>query len=286
MAAGEVPLSLNLQPVGGSSTQARIEISAIAADDRFDEGTLAYFDLYTSNRDAGDHEIEAVWIGPSGFLGETVVAVPGEWIFELRLDYADGTSLTGESVLELPALPLEEDLIPFLSLSAIVYSLPGLITFIVGVLLLLSAGWLLRQSWLEKTPAWLIPVSMASMIFGGYLALSVAFVKTYPTTFWSNPEPYSVDVIQRGDSIYRSQCAECHGISGKGDGPWAIAERGSIPDLTAAHMDVHTDGEIFWWLTKGIPSLDMPPMAEELSEADRWTVINYTRSLRHGMPAE
>jgi putative copper export protein/mono/diheme cytochrome c family protein len=287
MTAGEVPLILALQPVAGSSTRARIEITAASSAYLFPEGALAFFDIYTPQRDAGGHDIEAVPIGPSGFLGEAVLAMPGEWRIDLRLSYPDGTSLAGESVVVLPALPLEEDLRPFLSLSAILYSSPGLITFIIGLLLLVSAGWLLRQSWLGNAPSWLMPVSMANMIMGAYLALSVAFVKTYPTTFRSNPQPYEAEVIRQGEIIYRAECAECHGLLGKGDSPWAKEERGgSIPDLAAPHMDVHTDGEIFWWLTKGIPSLDKPALIEELSESERWTVINYTRSLRHGMPAQ
>jgi putative copper export protein/mono/diheme cytochrome c family protein len=286
MTTGELPLTLDLQPVSGSSTQVRIEISAVRSEYRFPEGTLAFFDIYTPRRDAGGYDLEALAIGPSGFLGEAVLAIPGEWHFDLRLSYPDGTWLAGESVVVLPALPLRDDLKPFLSLSAITYSSPGLITFVVGVLLILSAGWLLRQSWHRKAPFWLMPVSMANMILGAYLALSVAFVKTYPSTFWSNPQPYEAAVIQQGDVIYREQCAECHGLLGKGDGPWAKKERGSIPDLTKAHMDSHTDGEIFWWLTKGIPSLDKPPLSDELSESERWKVINYIRNLRHGMPAQ
>lgn len=286
MTAGEVPLTIQLQPVAGSSSKVRIEISAAASDYRFPEGTLAYFDIDTPRHNAGERNIEAVPIGPSGFLGETVLAVPGEWRFDLRLSYPNGTSLAGEHVLTLPALPLEEDLKPTLSLSAIIFSTSGSITFLIGMLLLLSASWLLRQSWHGKAPSWLMPVSMANMTLGAYLALSVTFVKTYPTTFRSNPQPYNAEVIRQGDVIYRAQCAECHGIVGKGDGPWAKAERGSIPDIAAPHMDVHTDGEIFWWITMGIPSLDQPALGEELSENERWTVINYVRSLRHGIPPQ
>jgi len=286
MTAGEVPLTIQLQPVAGTSSRVRIEISAASSDYRFPEGALAFLDMTTPKHDAGGRDIEAVAIGPSGFLGETVLAMPGVWRFDLRLSYPDGTSLSGEYVLTLPALPLEQDLKSILSLSAIIFSTSGSITFAIGVLLLLSAAWLLRQSWRGKAPAWLMPVSMANMTLGAYLALSVTYVKTYPTTFWSNPQPYNAEVIYQGEIIYRAQCAECHGIVGKGDGPWAKAERGSIPDITAPHMDVHTDGEIFWWITRGIPSLDQPALGEELSESERWTVINYTRSLRHGIPAQ
>ena len=77
---------------------------------------------------------------------------------------------------------------------------------------------------------------------------------------------------------------ECHGDTGRGDGTWALQNRGRIPDLGSSHMDVHTDGEIYWWITQGIPSLDMPPLGNEIQEVDRWNIINYIRSFRYGVP--
>jgi mono/diheme cytochrome c family protein len=130
-----------------------------------------------------------------------------------------------------------------------------------------------------------MPVSMANVALGAYLMLSIIFVRTYPTAFWTNPEPYTAQVIERGAVIYSAACAKCHGVFGKGDGPWAIENRGSIPALDGPHLDVHTDGDIFWWITHGIPSLDKPAQDVELTENERWAVINYTRSLRHGIPA-
>jgi mono/diheme cytochrome c family protein len=36
----------------------------------------------------------------------------------------------------------------------------------------------------------------------------------------------------RGDVLYQANCASCHGLSGKGDGPAAAALKAPIPDLT------------------------------------------------------
>ena len=58
------------------------------------------------------------------------------------------------------------------------------------------------------------------------------------------------------------------------------------PDLTAGHMDTHTDGEMYWWNRYGIPSLMMPALGDELGDDDNWKIINFVRSLRHGMPPE
>jgi mono/diheme cytochrome c family protein len=36
----------------------------------------------------------------------------------------------------------------------------------------------------------------------------------------------------KGDVLYQANCASCHGMSGKGDGPAAPALKGPVPDLT------------------------------------------------------
>ena len=130
----------------------------------------------------------------------------------------------------------------------------------------------------------MMPAGLANMMLGGFLVLSVTFVKTYPSSFWVNPQPFTTEVVQHGETLYRAHCADCHGVTGRGDGPWAIEDRGSIPDLSSPHMDSHTDGEIFWWIKYGIPSLDMPALGGELSSDDNWAVINFLRSLRHEIP--
>ena len=114
--------------------------------------------------------------------------------------------------------------------------------------------------------------------------MSVILVKTYPSTYRQNPQAYTASSVHAGQVVYMESCAECHGDTGVGDGPWAIENRGMIPSLVSPHMDIHTDGEIYWWITYGIPSLDMPPLENELTEDRRWQSINFVRSLRHGIP--
>jgi mono/diheme cytochrome c family protein len=48
-------------------------------------------------------------------------------------------------------------------------------------------------------------------------------VKTAPVPF-SKPES--------GASMYKDYCAACHGATGKGDGPAAVALKSPVPDLT------------------------------------------------------
>src|SRR5690606_31504869 len=74
-------------------------------------------------------------------------------------------------------------------------------------------------------------------------------------------------------------CAACHGVAGYGDGPTAPWMRPPPADLTARHTADHTAGDIFWWLTHGKPGTAMPGFATQLSEEDRWDLINVVRAL-------
>jgi mono/diheme cytochrome c family protein len=45
------------------------------------------------------------------------------------------------------------------------------------------------------------------------------------------PVPYSKP--ESGAAMYKDYCAACHGRTGKGDGPAAVALKSPVPDLTA-----------------------------------------------------
>jgi putative copper export protein/mono/diheme cytochrome c family protein len=284
VAADDIPLTVEVQPVSGRLSQARLEISAATPEFRFAEGTRVVFSMTMPASGAGQSDVEALPIGPAAFLGEVVLAMPGDWRLDLAL-YRPGrdVSLAAYSVT-LPGPPLEDDMRAYLNFSTISYSPANLITFFVGLLLIATATWSIRIALSNRAPLWMMPAGLVNIVLGGFLVLSVMFVKTYPSSFWTNPQPFTTEVVKHGDVLYRQHCADCHGLTGRGDGPWAIEDRGSIPDLSSPHMDSHTDGEMFWWIKYGIPSLDMPALGNELSTADNWAVINFIRSLRHEIP--
>ncbi len=284
--ADDTPITVALQPVSGSLSRARLEIQASSAERPLAEGTRAVLSMQRSDGAAGLNDIEALPIGPSTFLAEVVVAMPGTWALEMHFVGPDGELRHASHVVTLPGPPLARDMRAYLSLRTIAYTPANLVSFIVGVLLVAAGIWAYRLSGHGRAPAWLAVSGLGGVALAGLLVLSVSFVKTYPSSFWRNPVPYTVSSIRDGDNLYREHCAECHGIAGRGDGPWAIDERGSIPDLSSPHMDTHTDGEIYWWLKHGIPSLDMPGYDGVLDDNQNWSVINFLRSLRHGMPPE
>ena len=75
-----------------------------------------------------------------------------------------------------------------------------------------------------------------------------------------------------------TNCASCHGATGKGDGVAAAALPPPKPaDWTSEKVQKQTDGEIFWKITNGRGA--MPPW-EHLPEKDRWEMVNFIRTLK------
>ena len=95
-----------------------------------------------------------------------------------------------------------------------------------------------------------------------------------------DPVPADDRSLADGKQIYTTYCAACHGDTGKGDGPAGLRLVPRPADLQV-HMvpGVHTDGELFYWVSYGFPNSAMPAWQDTLSEQQRWDVINYARTL-------
>ncbi len=94
----------------------------------------------------------------------------------------------------------------------------------------------------------------------------------------SNPFEVNAEGIKAGQKIYKSLCASCHGIAGKGD---VIAMQSLNPKPTNFTADVfqhQTDGTIYWKISEGRGM--MASYKGMLSEEQRWQVVNYLRTLK------
>jgi copper transport protein len=93
-----------------------------------------------------------------------------------------------------------------------------------------------------------------------------------------NPVPADSASLQRGQQIYTSNCLSCHGATGAGDGPVSVSLN-PPPANFQVHMAAgHTDGQLFDWITRGIPGSAMPSFGVTLTTQQRWDVINYVRT--------
>ena len=96
--------------------------------------------------------------------------------------------------------------------------------------------------------------------------------------------PARAPSLERGAVVFRERCAECHGASGRGDGPKAKQLKGPPPANLA---DPETMGgtpmlEIFRRIAIGVPGTAMPEFADDLSAEDRWAVAAYVGAMQYG----
>jgi mono/diheme cytochrome c family protein len=92
-----------------------------------------------------------------------------------------------------------------------------------------------------------------------------------------NPIPNTPESRSRAQKIYVDKCASCHGVRGDGNGEMAKALDPHPSNFTDRHMMKEmTDGEIFWKITTG--KGPMPSYQKELTENERWDLVNYIRS--------
>jgi mono/diheme cytochrome c family protein len=134
---------------------------------------------------------------------------------------------------------------------------------------------------------WLLPPAGLALAWFGLPHLSLLLVPAYPTSFYHSPTRFAVTSIMDGAGLYPSHCAGCHGAGGRGDGPGAAGLAVPPADLTAAHLWMHSDGELFWWLSHGMTAPDgtlaMPGFADVLSEDQRWHLIDFIRARNAGL---
>lgn len=102
----------------------------------------------------------------------------------------------------------------------------------------------------------------------------------------TNSIPADEESLTRGQEIYTTNCAVCHGESGMGDGPSA-ASLNPQPVAIAHTSQMMSDAYLFWRITEGgVPfGTAMIPYGGVLDEQARWDVINYVRSLGNGQAA-
>lgn len=91
----------------------------------------------------------------------------------------------------------------------------------------------------------------------------------------------SIDAMARGKALYERYCADCHGVTGHGDGPRAALLAPRPGNLVSAGTSSKTDPELLRILRDGVPRTAMKGWKDQLSERDRRDVLAYIRSLIH-----
>ena len=89
-------------------------------------------------------------------------------------------------------------------------------------------------------------------------------------------------VAARGDTLYHTFCAVCHGGTGDGKGP--VGPRVGAPSLLTPQALGRSDGYVYSIIRYGRGV--MPRYGDKVYRpADRWAIVNYLRTLQSGAPA-
>ena len=150
----------------------------------------------------------------------------------------------------------------------------------------LMATGLALTFWISRTRdvrrrerASLYAASFAVAMIGGVLYARASLAPPLPqdVRVAAQPVPAGHGLDRAGPRAVRAECVTCHGLSGRGDGPLAASLRPRPADFRVHMAAGHTDGELFTWLSKGVPGTAMPPFEGQISETDRWHLVNYIR---------
>jgi Cytochrome c, mono- and diheme variants len=88
-------------------------------------------------------------------------------------------------------------------------------------------------------------------------------------------------VAARGDTLFHTYCAVCHGSAGAGNG---IVRLMGAPSLLTARARGYSDGYLYSIIRYGRGV--MPRYGDKIVRPDdRWAVVNYVRSLQAASPA-
>jgi mono/diheme cytochrome c family protein len=129
--------------------------------------------------------------------------------------------------------------------------------------------------------------SVSSVVACLLCVLSFAILSAQAKT-WTLPEgaaneksplASSPDMLKKGESLYKSNCAGCHGQAGLGDGP-------NVDKKDRAHRPANLtisrnpDGVVFYKIWNGRKDPDMPAFKSRMTKDETWAVVAYVVSLR------
>ncbi|HQV38078.1 MAG: cytochrome c [Flavobacteriales bacterium] len=95
-----------------------------------------------------------------------------------------------------------------------------------------------------------------------------------------DPLAKDAKAVTKGARVFTSLCWTCHGMQGKGDGPNAAVLTVHPADLGSPGIQAQSNGALYWKLTHGRG--EMASYEQVLSREQRWAVVHYLRTLKHG----
>ncbi|MCC6176067.1 MAG: copper chaperone PCu(A)C [Chloroflexi bacterium] len=128
--------------------------------------------------------------------------------------------------------------------------------------------------WRRNRAGWRSTAKVAGAV-GVFLATFGALSATdsRPTA----AEPLDFAAVERGRVMYSTNCATCHGTSGRGDGPDAAGLKPPPADFSV-HVPYHDARALQSFVSNGVPGTAMPAWRDRLSDNEIRDLVHYLRS--------
>ena len=124
---------------------------------------------------------------------------------------------------------------------------------------------------------WTLVLSLMALVTLAFAHEKTGWIAPQEAKKMKNPVKATRASIQKGKEIYEKKCTLCHGVKGDGDGPVSAGLNPKPTNFKDSHGEKMTDGEHFWKITTGRGG--MPAFTKDLTEEERWHVINYINTL-------
>lgn len=96
---------------------------------------------------------------------------------------------------------------------------------------------------------------------------------------FKNPLPATEDNLAKGQFLFETYCAVCHGKDGHGQGTLGTSYPIGVPNIARADLAQRKDGFFFMKITNGKPM--MPKYGHSTDPQERWQIILYLRKLQN-----
>lgn len=207
--------------------------------------------------------------------GGSELSVAGDWQLELIVRRPNEVDSRFSSPVEVPRVPPEERIPgepPRFEGTSAAMAVFFLALAVLGIVIALRADVVFQDRVIGSGIS-------AALLLAGVLILGVTRAEPTPGALAANPIPRTVESVSIGYELYTANCSQCHGPNGEGDGPLAATLERPPANFTEQHLDVHTDGDLYWWIENGISPV-MPGFGNQLDDEEMWHIVNYIRSLR------
>ena len=277
VARGDLVVSLEISPnlVGFNTWTATVDgpwenpVEDLLLRFRYEDSSVGPVTVKTTAIGDGRFQLEGAYFG-----------LPGDWTVEMELRRTSGDDLVAgvrtsvESGFQ--ASPFAADRGGALALPLTQMDWNG-----VGALWALVVGglfWIGRPNLRDRFG----PRAGDGAFAGGVLGLIVAVVlltglHVEPGRTLANPVALTEESVERGSALFAANCISCHGETGAGDGPLADSLPAPPANFTV-HVPFHPDGVLFAWISDGIRGTGMPAWSPQLSDQERWDLVNFLRA--------